>query len=68
MKTNCKSLHKPITAITIYNVPRATRQYLLDTQMGLIKAEVDAALPACGLGEVVGFDLPVQGAARLARY
>jgi putative spermidine/putrescine transport system ATP-binding protein len=46
----------------------ATRQYLLDTQMGLVKAEVDAALPACGLGDVVGFDLPLEGAARLARY
>jgi len=46
----------------------ATRQYLLDTQMGLVKAEVDAALPACGLGEIVGFDLPVEGAARLTRY
>jgi len=46
----------------------ATRQYLLDTEMGLIKAEVDAALPARGLGEVVGFDLPLDGAAKLARY
>lgn len=45
-----------------------TREYLLDTPLGPIKAEVDAGMPSYGIGEVVSFDLPPENAARLARY
>jgi len=47
----------------------ATRQYLLDgPPLGPIKAEVPAALPAHGIGTMLKFDLPVERAARLARF
>ena len=45
----------------------ATRQYLLETPLGSIKAEASAGLPARRLGANVAFDLPVGKAARLAR-
>ena len=45
----------------------ATRQYLLETQLGPIKAEANAALPPRGLGDAVAFDLPLEKAAKLAR-
>jgi len=45
-----------------------TREYVLDTPLGTIKAEVDAALPAHALSETVAFDLPVAGAAILKRF
>ncbi|OJF97545.1 ABC transporter ATP-binding protein [Pararhizobium antarcticum] len=45
-----------------------TREYVLETPLGTIKAEVDAALPAHGLGQTVAFDLPVAGAASLRRF
>ncbi|MCO5732428.1 ABC transporter ATP-binding protein [Rhizobium sp. SSA_523] len=43
------------------------RGYTLDTPLGTIRAEVDAALPAYQLGETVRFDLPVTNAAPLQR-
>ncbi|TCL69861.1 ABC transporter ATP-binding protein [Rhizobium sp. BK251] len=45
-----------------------TREYLLDTPLGAIKAEVDATLPAHAMGSTLNFDLPVAGAASLSRY
>lgn len=45
-----------------------TREYLLDTPLGPIKAEVDAGMPSYEIGEAVPFDLPLENAARLARY
>jgi putative spermidine/putrescine transport system ATP-binding protein len=45
-----------------------TREYVLETPLGIIKAEVDAALPAHALGTDVAFDLPVESAARLKRF
>ncbi len=44
------------------------REYLLDTALGPIKTEVDAALPAQGLGSSVSFDLPAAAAAPLRRF
>ena len=44
-----------------------TREYLLDTPLGQIKAECDASLPAHDFGAVLKFDLPVHKAAQLAR-
>ena len=46
----------------------ATRQYLLETPLGPIKAEASAALAPLSLGEAVAFDLPLGSAARLARW
>jgi putative spermidine/putrescine transport system ATP-binding protein len=47
----------------------ATRQYLLDASpLGAIKAEVPAALPPHGIGTTLNFDLPLEKAARLARF
>jgi len=46
----------------------ATRQYALDTPLGPIRAEAPASEPARGLGTVVSFDLPVETAAKLARF
>lgn len=43
------------------------RGYVLDTPLGPIRAEVDAARPAYTLGEQVAFDLPVASAAPLHR-
>lgn len=44
-----------------------TREYLLDTPLGPIKAECDASLPAHEFGSVLKFDLPVSRAAFLSR-
>ncbi|MCZ7465466.1 ABC transporter ATP-binding protein [Rhizobium rhizogenes] len=42
-----------------------TREYLLDTPLGPIKAETDAALAAHVIGDTLAFDLPVEKAASL---
>ncbi|WP_421360554.1 ABC transporter ATP-binding protein [Agrobacterium rosae] len=42
-----------------------TREYLLDTPLGPIKAEVDAGLPVQDIGTPLAFDLPVRKAASL---
>ena len=42
-----------------------TREYLLDTLLGPIKAETDAALTAHTIGDTLAFDLPVEKAASL---
>jgi putative spermidine/putrescine transport system ATP-binding protein len=44
-----------------------TREYVIETAFGPIKAETDADLPAYNLGATVAFDLPVERAARLER-
>jgi putative spermidine/putrescine transport system ATP-binding protein len=44
------------------------REYLLDTSLGPIKAEVDAALAAHAVGSTLSFDLPVASAAVLKRF
>ena len=43
----------------------SSREYVLETPLGTIKAETDAALPAYPLGAEVAFDLPVDSAAPL---
>jgi len=43
-----------------------TREYVLETPFGPIKAEADAGLPPHELGAAVAFDLPVDRAAPLA--
>lgn len=43
----------------------SSREYVLETPLGTIKAETDATLPAYPLGAEVAFDLPVDGAAPL---
>ncbi|MEZ2133014.1 MULTISPECIES: ABC transporter ATP-binding protein [unclassified Sinorhizobium] len=45
-----------------------SREYLLDTPLGPIKAEVDAGLPPHGIGSTLAFDLPVGAAASLSRF
>lgn len=45
----------------------SSREYLLETPLGPIKAEVDATLPAHEMGAQVSFDLPVADAAPLHR-
>ncbi len=45
-----------------------TREYVLDTPFGNLKAEVDAALPSHVLGAEIAFDLPVENAAQLKRF
>jgi putative spermidine/putrescine transport system ATP-binding protein len=45
-----------------------TREYLLDTPLGQIKAECDATLPIHSFGSTVTFDLQVEKAAPLARF
>ncbi len=45
-----------------------TREYVLETPLGVIKAEADAALPAHVLGTEIAFDLPVDTAAPLKRF
>ncbi len=45
-----------------------TREYVIDTPFGPLKAEVDAALPSHRLGAEVDFDLPVGNAAQLRRF
>ncbi|WP_339858246.1 ABC transporter ATP-binding protein [Thalassospira alkalitolerans] len=44
-----------------------TREYLLETSLGQIKAECDASLPAHAFGATLKFDLPVARAASLSR-
>jgi putative spermidine/putrescine transport system ATP-binding protein len=45
-----------------------SREYLLDTPLGAIKAEIDASLPPHEIGSALPFDLPVAGAANLKRF
>ncbi len=45
-----------------------TREYLLDTPLGPIKAEVDAGLAAHPIGTALSFDLPLAAAASLSRF
>jgi putative spermidine/putrescine transport system ATP-binding protein len=45
-----------------------TREYLLDTTLGPIKAEVDAAFAAHAMGSTLAFDLPVASAAPLKKF
>ncbi|MFB9949417.1 ABC transporter ATP-binding protein [Rhizobium puerariae] len=45
-----------------------SREYLLDTPLGPIKAEVEASQPAHALGSALSFDLPAEKAASLARF
>jgi putative spermidine/putrescine transport system ATP-binding protein len=45
-----------------------SREYLLDTSLGAIKAEVEASQPAHALGAELSFDLPADKAAPLARF
>ncbi|WP_112944413.1 ABC transporter ATP-binding protein [Rhizobium sp.] len=44
------------------------REYLLDTPLGPIKAEVDAGEPSHAIGSTLSFDLPLGAAAPLSRY
>ena len=44
------------------------REYLLDTPLGPITAEVSAALPVRDLGTELAFDLPLAAAAPLQRF
>jgi putative spermidine/putrescine transport system ATP-binding protein len=44
------------------------REYLLDTPLGPITAEVSAALPVNALGAELAFDLPLTAAAPLQRF
>ncbi|MGU3577056.1 ABC transporter ATP-binding protein [Brucellaceae bacterium C25G] len=44
-----------------------TREYVLETSFGMVKAEADAALPAFAMGDEVAFDLPLEHAAVLER-
>ncbi|MFK0333421.1 ABC transporter ATP-binding protein [Rhizobium sp. NPDC090275] len=44
------------------------REYLLDTPLGPIKAEVDAGEPSHAIGSALSFDLPLAAAAPLSRY
>ncbi|WP_105385947.1 ABC transporter ATP-binding protein [Neorhizobium alkalisoli] len=45
-----------------------SREYLLDTSFGAIKAEVEAGLPAHALGADLLFDLPAEKAALLSKF
>ncbi|KKX34131.1 ABC transporter ATP-binding protein [Rhizobium sp. LC145] len=45
-----------------------SREYLLDTPLGPIKAEIDASLPAHAPDTELAFDLPVEKAAELKRF
>ena len=45
-----------------------SREYLIASPLGTIKAEADAALPAHEAGTAVAFDLPADRAAPLARF
>jgi putative spermidine/putrescine transport system ATP-binding protein len=44
------------------------REYLLETPLGPITAEVGAALPVHALGAELAFDLPLKAAAPLQRF
>jgi len=45
-----------------------SREYLLDSPLGPIKAEVEASRPAHALGAGLSFDLPAEKAAPLSRF
>jgi putative spermidine/putrescine transport system ATP-binding protein len=45
-----------------------SREYLLDTPLGPIKAEVEASVPAHPLGADLAFDLPAHKAAPLSKF
>lgn len=45
-----------------------TREYLLDSALGPIKAETDAALTPHSIGDRLAFDLPVEKAASLSVF
>ncbi|SHN07878.1 ABC transporter ATP-binding protein [Roseibium suaedae] len=45
----------------------SSREYVLETPLGPVKAEVDAALPAYALGTELAFDLPPEAAAPLQK-
>jgi putative spermidine/putrescine transport system ATP-binding protein len=45
-----------------------SREYLLDTPLGVIKAEVEASAPAHPLGADLAFDLPAHKAAPLSKF
>lgn len=45
-----------------------TREYVLETRFGSIKAEADAKLPGHPLNSEVAFDMPVAAAAPLQRF
>ncbi|MDQ0136413.1 putative spermidine/putrescine transport system ATP-binding protein [Neorhizobium galegae] len=45
-----------------------SREYLLDSAFGPIKAEVEASRPAHALGDALVFDLPAEKAAPLSRF
>ncbi|MBD8892594.1 ABC transporter ATP-binding protein [Roseibium litorale] len=45
----------------------SSREYVLETALGPVKAEVDAALPAYALGTELAFDLPPEAAAPLQK-
>jgi putative spermidine/putrescine transport system ATP-binding protein len=46
----------------------STREYLLDTPLGPIKAEVDASAPVHEMSSELSFDLPVSAAAPLKKF
>ncbi|WP_174274297.1 ABC transporter ATP-binding protein [Sphingomonas bacterium] len=46
----------------------ATREYLLDSALGTIKAEANAASEARHVGETLAFGLPIASAAKLRRF
>ena len=45
-----------------------TREYVLETALGPVKAEADASLIAHALGDEIAFDLPISAAAPLQRF
>ncbi|SES40927.1 ABC transporter ATP-binding protein [Rhizobium sp. NFR03] len=45
-----------------------TREYVLETPLGPVKAEADASLTAHALGDEIAFDLPISAAAPLQRF
>jgi putative spermidine/putrescine transport system ATP-binding protein len=45
-----------------------SREYLLDTPLGPIKAEVDAAMATHAIGSMLAFDLPAGAAAPLRKF
>lgn len=46
----------------------SSREYVLESAFGTIKAEADAALPGYKIGDQTAFDLPLEAAAPLERY
>lgn len=45
-----------------------SREYVLESELGIIKAEVDSSMKAYELGDETMFDLPVEKAAQLKAY